>query len=66
MMRWALNALACLLWATNGAWAQAPKVEAEEFRIPHGAGIEIYVRAKRSEGVTQFAPNRIAVRRRML
>jgi pimeloyl-ACP methyl ester carboxylesterase len=61
MMRWPMSALLCLLWATNGAWAQTPKVVAEELRIPHGSGIEIYVRAKRPEGVTQFAPDRIAV-----
>ena len=61
MMRWALSVFVCLLWATDGAWAQTPKVVAEEFRVPHGAGIEIYVRAKRPEGVTQFAPDRIAI-----
>jgi pimeloyl-ACP methyl ester carboxylesterase len=61
MMRWPMGVLVCLLWATNGAWAQTPKIVAEEFRVPHGAGVEIYVRTKRPEGVTRFAPDRIAI-----
>lgn len=61
MQREALSALVCLIWAINGAWAQTPKVVAEEFRVPHEAGVEIFVRAKRPEGVSQFAPDRIAI-----
>lgn len=60
-MRWLIGAVIPMLWATGSAWAQMPKVVAEEIGVPHGEGIEIYVRSKRPEGVARFTPDRIAI-----
>src|SRR5262245_7355373 len=61
MMRWLVGALVSMVWTASGVWAQMPKVVAEEFRVPHGEGDEIYVRSKRPDGVARFAPDRIAI-----
>ena len=41
-------------------WAEVPKVVAEESKVPRGAGIR-FTSHKRTNGVTPFAPDRIAI-----
>lgn len=43
------------------AQAQTVKIVAEDLMVPHGDGVQIFVRNKRPEGVAKFASGRIAV-----
>lgn len=45
----------------GGAHAQTAKVVGEDLKVPHGGGVEIYVRNKRPDGVAAFPANRIAI-----
>jgi pimeloyl-ACP methyl ester carboxylesterase len=59
-MRKSLAAIAMIMTATI-ANAQDVKVAGEELRVPHGDGVEIFVRNKRPEGVQTFTSDRIAI-----
>lgn len=50
-----------LALAAGDANAQTPKVVGEDLKVGHGAGVEIYVRNKRPEGVASFPAGRIAI-----
>jgi pimeloyl-ACP methyl ester carboxylesterase len=54
------TAALALTAAISTAFAEAPKLETESYRIPSGdAGIELYIRNKRPAGMTDFAPGKI-------
>jgi len=54
--------VAATVWlAASAASAQGIKLVGEDLKVPHGDGVEIYVRNKRPDGVASFASNRIAV-----
>jgi pimeloyl-ACP methyl ester carboxylesterase len=58
----AVPASVILTLAAFPAAAQAPKLVMEEFTVPaKDAGIQIYVRNKRPEGMTQFSPDKTLV-----
>src|SRR6476619_3293655 len=47
--------------ATTATYAQDIKVVGEDLRVPHGDGVQIFVRNKRPEGVQAFKSDRIAI-----
>ena len=54
--------LAALTVMGASAFAQTtPKIVAEDLMVTHGADTQIYVRNKRPDGVSAFAPDKIAV-----
>lgn len=57
----AAPALAAPVVLTSAAQAQAPRIIAEEFMVPAGDGIEIFVRNKRPETMTAFSPGRTLI-----
>jgi pimeloyl-ACP methyl ester carboxylesterase len=44
-----------------GATAQAQTIKAEDLTVPHGDGVQIFVRNKHADGVARFAADRIVV-----
>ena len=60
-MRGLFIAMALALAASTAADAQERKVVGEDIRVPHGDGVQIYVRNKRPEGVQAFKSDRIAI-----
>jgi pimeloyl-ACP methyl ester carboxylesterase len=60
-MRGFLVAIALALAAPGVAHAQDVKVVGEEIRVPHGDGVQIFVRNKRPEGIQTFKSDRIVV-----
>ena len=60
-MRGLIIAMALALAASTAADAQERKVVGEDIRVPHGDGVQIYVRNKRPEGVQAFKSDRIAI-----
>ena len=60
-MRGMIIAIAFVLAASTAAYAQEVKVVGEDIRVPHGDGVQIYVRNKRPEGVQAFKSDRIAI-----
>jgi pimeloyl-ACP methyl ester carboxylesterase len=60
-MRWLIGFVLTVLCLPCIGEAQAPKIVAEEFKVPHSEGVQIYVRSKRPDGVQNFAADRIAV-----
>jgi pimeloyl-ACP methyl ester carboxylesterase len=59
-MRKLLVAAAVMVMATTAA-AQDVKIASEDLRVPHGAGVEIFVRNRRPDGVSSFKSDRIAI-----
>ena len=60
MSRWML-AFALLLTASTTCSAQDVKLATEDFTVPHGEGVQIFVRNKRPESATSFKADRIAI-----
>jgi pimeloyl-ACP methyl ester carboxylesterase len=60
-MRGLIVAIAFALAASTAAYAQEVKVVGEDIRVPHGDGVQIFVRNKRPEGVQAFKSDRIAI-----
>ena len=60
-MRGMIIAIAFVLAASTAAYAQEVKVVGEDIRVPHGDGVQIFVRNKRPDGVQAFKSDRIAI-----
>jgi len=60
-MRSLMAGLLVLMLTSTAAYAQGRKVIAEDLKVAQGAGVEIYVRNKRPDGVTTFPSDRIAI-----
>jgi pimeloyl-ACP methyl ester carboxylesterase len=61
-MRWLIaGLLASLTVSTAVADAQGPTIVANDLMVPYGSGVQIWVRNKHPQGVTTFAPDRIAI-----
>jgi len=60
-MRGLVFAVALALAASTAAYAQEVKIVGEDIRVPHGDGVQIYVRNKRPDGVQAFKSDRIAI-----
>ena len=53
-MRGLIIAMAWAFAASTAAGAQEVKIVGEDIRVPHGDGVQIYVRNKRPDGVQAF------------
>ena len=60
-MRMFFIAMVLATTATSATYAQDIKVVGEDIRVPHGDGVQIFVRNKRPEGVQTFKSDRIAI-----
>ena len=58
-MRWLIAGL--LAVTTLSTTAHAQSIKAEDLRVAHDDGVQVYVRNKHPENVTKFAPDRIAI-----
>jgi pimeloyl-ACP methyl ester carboxylesterase len=60
-MRGILLAIGVLMAAATASFAQDVKVVTEDLVVPHGDGIQIFVRNKRPEGMSVFKSDRVAI-----
>src|SRR5437868_4697522 len=60
-MRAFMIAMVFVAAAASPTCAQENKVVGEDLRVPHGDGVQIFVRNKRPEGVQTFKTDRIAI-----
>ena len=59
---WTLSLLLTVGFYASPAAAQNPKLVMEEFMVPaKDPGLQLYVRNKRPEGMTQFSPEKTVV-----